>query len=203
MSRPLEISLIRHGEIIKPLPDSLIGQTDVPLSDLGQENIDALGKKLSSKRFNSIFHSPLSRCKQSAEIINKYQQTELIPLDFLKEISLGDWDGLSKQYIKNTFPNEFRTRGENITTYTPPHGESFMDLQTRVYPNFLNLIKTCQAYGYSKIAIVAHAGVNRVIIAKITNTDLSDLFSIQQDYGSITTIICESNQTPFISKSLS
>lgn len=41
----LEISLIRHGEIVKQKPDSLIGQLDVFMRDVCRRGMDELAKK--------------------------------------------------------------------------------------------------------------------------------------------------------------
>lgn len=185
----LEISLIRHGEIVRPKPDSLIGQLDVFMSDVGRRGVNELAKKIAQKQFEAIFTSPLSRCIESARIICNYQQEQPLVVDCLKEIALGEWDGLSKRYIKEKYSREFDERGQNFASFMPPGGESFIDLQERAWPCFFNIVKSCYKKKYQKIAIIAHAGVNRVIISKITNASLTHIFSIKQNYACCTPLM--------------
>lgn len=87
-------------------------------------------------------------------------------VDCLKVIGLGEWDGLSKRYVKEKYSKEFDARGQNFTNFKPLGGESIIDLQERVWPCFFNLTKGCYKKKHQRIAIIAHAGVNRVFFLK-------------------------------------
>lgn len=188
MNQFLEIFLIRHGEVVKPFPDAMVGQTDLVLSEIGEGGVENLAQKLAEKELEVIFHSPLKRCVQSSTILLKYHDVQCVSVDCLQEISLGDWDGMGKGQIRKQYPQEFKERGQDIAFYAPPNGESFSTLQNRVWPCFVNIAQDCRAKKYNQIGIVAHAGVNRVILSKIMKKSLYEIFSIQQDYSSCTCI---------------
>jgi probable phosphoglycerate mutase len=102
----------------------------------------------------------------------------------LREIDMGRWDGLGMDEVKRLFPGEFEKRGLDSVNYRPPGGESFADLRARVLPAYREII----GGNDGNIAIVSHAGVNRVILCDIMNLPLKNLFEIKQDYACINRI---------------
>ncbi|ACV64154.1 Phosphoglycerate mutase [Desulfofarcimen acetoxidans DSM 771] len=178
-----EIYLMRHGEILTQAK-RFIGQTDLPLNNRGLKQAYWWRQKLSGVIFSRIFCSDLLRSRQTAQIIAAERLASVHIIPSLREIFLGEWDGIEVEKIRSCFPKEFRMRGESIADYRPPGGESFADLQKRVVPIWDKLIKNME----ERILIVAHAGVNRVIICHILGVSLSELFRMGQDYGSLNII---------------
>ncbi len=54
-----------------------------------------------------------------------------------------------------------------------------MDLKQRVMPELIRIFRVTRG----DILVVAHAGVNRIILAHAMKIDLKDLFTIPQTYG--------------------
>lgn len=193
-----KIYLIRHGAIA--LPDRgtgrpLIGQTDPPLSSRGREQIRQTAKWLRSQEVCHIFSSPLKRCMESAAIIARRIAIEDIhKIDRLKEIHLGLWENMTKEEIDRRFPGEYQRRGEDMAHYRPPDGESFADLQQRALLA-LKEINTALAQKNTKggIAVIAHAGVNRTLLAHILDMPLGKIFALQQDYGAVHILLAGKN----------
>jgi len=180
----MNIFLIRHGEIRGAQIKRFIGATDVPLSDQGLEQARRLRRYLSAIPFDRVYSSPLERTLATASIISGLPGKEIIEKRALGEIDLGEWDGKSFSEIQRLFPREWTCRGEAITTYRPPLGESFSDLQARVVPCFKKII----ADPVPNILIAGHAGVNRVLLCYLQNRGLDRLFSIPQQYGAVNII---------------
>ncbi|MFO7749446.1 MAG: histidine phosphatase family protein [Desulfobacteraceae bacterium] len=183
----MNIFLVRHGEIRGAEVKRFIGTTDVPLSDRGIEQARLLRCYLSAIFFDRVYSSPLERTLATASIISGLPGEEIIEKKALGEIDLGQWDGKSFSKIQRLFPREWIRRGEAITTYRPPLGESFSDLQARVVPCFEEII----AHTFSNILIAGHAGVNRVLLCYLQNRGLDRLFSIPQEYGAVNIIKAE------------
>ena len=76
-------------------------------------------------------------------------------------------------------------RGEDLANFRPQNGESFNDLSNRVWPAFSHL----DVIGEKRIAVIAHSGVNRVIICKLLRIPLSNLFRFEQSYGFCNVIV--------------
>lgn len=178
------IYLLRHGEIERQSDKQLIGQVDVPLTDAGLRQAHNWSKELRSTNLERIYASDLQRCRLTAEILaqDRDQSVDLLPQ--LREISLGEWDGLSRHEVEERFPGEWGKRGADLAGYRPPAGESFADLQARVVPAFLGIIEQAQ----SDVLIVTHAGVNRVILCHILGAPLTNVFRIGQDYACLNKI---------------
>ena len=79
------------------------------------------------------------------------------------------------------FPAEWQRREKDLVTFRPPGGESFRDLAVRIEPVFNQMVQAPEG----DILIVAHAGVNRVILCRVLGMDLANLFRLGQDYGSL------------------
>ena len=63
----------------------------------------------------------------------------------------------------------------------PPDGESFEDLNTRVF----DFIKSLQIVDSQLVVLVTHAGVMRVLMAHAQGLPLEKAFDIKLDYGAV------------------
>jgi alpha-ribazole phosphatase len=177
-----EIYLLRHGAIqSKGEPKRYIGQVDVPLSAIGMRQARQWAEYFATTAFDRICCSDLTRSRQTADIIAAGRAREIEPLPALREIHLGDWDGLSYAAVKKENPQEFHCRGADIAEHRPPGGESFRDLAHRIWPAFQQLASR----PIGKTLIVGHAGVNRVILCRVLGLPLANLFRIGQEYGAL------------------
>jgi len=173
------IYLIRHGHIAATKPRRFIGRTELPLTPHGKEQITSLGKVLAGHSFDRLICSPLSRCQESGEILSRTLGTTIETENDISEIDLGAWEGLTVAEVKSEFPEEYEKRGENLAGYRPRDGESFSDLHDRVWPALLRVIEATT----SASAVVAHAGVNRVLLCHLLGMPLENMFRLPQDYG--------------------
>lgn len=175
------VYLIRHGEIAgRSKEHRFIGRLDLPLSELGREQMHRLAGHPCLQTVGKVLSSPLLRCRESAAILSSHLNcaaVEIIP--DLAEIDLGDWEGMTVGEITNRFPGEYAARGKDLAGFRPGNGESFDGLLHRCWPVFERLT-TCHDID---LAVVAHAGVNRVLLCRILAIPLGDLFRLPQDYG--------------------
>jgi len=178
--------LMRHGHVDSK--GRLLGQADILLSEQGQKQAKYWQETLADVNFQAIWCSPLQRSVQTAEIIifNKKSKLQMHKVQDLREISLGLWNGKSKDWIKNNYPELWAERGLKMDSVVPPEGESFANLAQRVLPAFLQICE--QARQYDSSLLVAHQAVNRVIIAYLLNIPLININSIFQPYASLNLI---------------
>ncbi len=173
--------LIRHGQAGDPATKRYIGQTQTRLTHLGRSQAEGLARWLAPVPLERIVCSDLERCLRTAGIIAGQHGLQPEPEVRLREIDLGDWDGKTFSEIRTSQPEAFEQRGRNLAGFRPPGGESFVDLQVRVMP-VLTAIMT-EAIG--NVAVVGHAGVNRVALCHWLGLPLSSLFQLGQDPGSL------------------
>jgi alpha-ribazole phosphatase len=178
------IYLARHGEIDFGGKKRLVGQVNLPLSEKGRQQARLLKQALTPPPFDRIYCSDLIRSLETTRIIASPEEETFQVLPHLREINLGVWDGLEVAEIRGHFPDEWEKREQDVIHYTPPRGESFVDLSRRVLPVFAQIVER----GDSRVLIVGHAGVNRVIVTQVVGMPLTHLFRLQQDFGSFTLI---------------
>jgi alpha-ribazole phosphatase len=98
----------------------------------------------------------------------------------------GDWEGYTLGQIIRDYPEEVEKRRKDPAHYAcPGGGESISRLSERIIPAFEKI--RAQQAGKETI-IVAHGGVNRVILSHALGLDLSRAFNIVQDYGCLNII---------------
>ncbi|EHQ88363.1 alpha-ribazole phosphatase [Desulfosporosinus youngiae] len=178
------IYLVRHGDIGLGREKRYIGQSDLPLSDLGKKQAILLKEMFGRVPLDNIYCSDLERAKQTAEIIALNHQ--IIPAVHaeLRELYMGDWEGRLFSEIKLKFPEQYQERGRTIAKFHSPQGESFSDCSRRVIPFFDSLIQS----GQSTLLIIGHAGINRVILCHVLGIPLEYVFRIEQSYGCVNLI---------------
>ncbi len=179
------IYLLRHGQIEGAGSRRFIGWTDPPLSDEGRKTAQKLHESLSGIVFGEILCSDLRRSRETADRIASGRL--VTTLSALREIHLGEWDGLPRNQIKTDQPEAWRRRGENMAHFRPPGGESFADLSDRILPVFRRIAEVHSGDDPNAL-IVGHAGVNRLILCHVLGMNLEHMFRLGQDYGGLTLI---------------
>jgi len=76
-------------------------------------------------------------------------------------------------------------RFQDLANFRIPGGESLMDVRARALPRLGELIEQHQGQA---LAVVAHAGVNRVVLSDALGAPFNNLFRIDQSYGCLNII---------------
>lgn len=174
---------VRHGKPEFPKGERCcIGWTDLPLSDEGRSQIEAAGRQFEKESIEKIYTSPLKRCIESAEILSG-GRIPIVVVEELKEIGMGEWEGLSFAEIKSRYPEDYEERGRDIAYFCPKGGESFVACQKRAIQAFRRISRETRG----NVILVAHAGVNRALISYLENRRLRDLLEIPQEYAGVYT----------------
>ena len=175
------VYLLRHGHIDHGCEKKYLGRTDVPLDSIGLEQACALQAYFKTIALDAILISPLQRCVQTAQILCEDRPMMYQSVEAFSEIDMGDWDNVPMAYIKSHYPKLYAQRGVNLEYFKPPNGESFHEVAKRARDAFDLLIH----HASGSILIVAHAGVNRMILTHLLDIPIHDMFSIEQPYACI------------------
>lgn len=172
------ILLARHGQVEQISPRRFIGQRDVPLDKTGRLQARILSQTLASTHLDGIWASDLSRAMDTAKPAAVGR--EIMAMPELREIRLGDWEGLTSDEVRARFPGEYEKRGADFSEYKPSGGESFRDVQKRALPALERIANLSGLH-----LVVAHGGVNRALICAILGMPLAHLMRLEQDYGHV------------------
>jgi broad specificity phosphatase PhoE len=97
------IYLARHGETAWSLSGQHTGLTDLPLTERGQRNARALGKRLQGLTFSAVLTSPLQRAARTCELAGFGTAAE-IDRD-LVEWNYGEYEGRRTVEIRAERPD--------------------------------------------------------------------------------------------------
>jgi alpha-ribazole phosphatase len=161
--------LIRHG---KPeVTGVMLGQLDPPLSGDGRTCATAA---LSRIDVEVVWTSPLSRARETAELICSHS---LVELPDLREIDQGDWTGKTWTEIEVNWPELAARKSSDWLGVAAPGGESWSGFLERVNRAW-NTIRA----GAMPAAITGHQGVNAALMYLIEGRDPLEFV---QGYGEV------------------
>lgn len=179
---PTKVLFCRHGEVETHMVGSFIGRTDTPLSDLGRHQAEAIGAYLGDAPIDAIVSSPLRRALDTAAPLARALGQKLDVRRDFREMDYGDWDGLHWHEIEARSP-DFAPRWQADPQGLPcPGGESGQTFQDRVRTALDSLL---DEFAGRQIALMGHAGVNRVVLAELLGRRFVDAFVFVQDYGCV------------------
>lgn len=158
----MELLIVRHGESVANAEGRMQGQSDYPLSELGQQQAESLGRFLrgAGYRFDACYTSPLTRARATSLALTRalgLPEAELEP--GLAELHAGSLQGLTRAEIAEHHPS-FMTRGlTGLGDFAEYGGESYDDVQRRVQLLVERLYHRHLKDAHRVLA-VAHGGVN-------------------------------------------
>jgi probable phosphoglycerate mutase len=157
----MRIYATRHGLTELNKQRRTNGQTiEDPLTHEGIEQAKKITQFL-PKKLSVIYTSDLLRARQTAEIINKQLNIELINSPELREIHLGSltgktWDEMNHEVGRN-IAKEYQSQKYD---FRPWGGESIDEVKKRV----LRLIKNIREHDSGKnVLLVTHGGIIRLL----------------------------------------
>ena len=87
----MELHLIRHGQTNWNEEGRAQGQSDSRLTEVGEQQAIALGKRISHLKFDKVFCSSSLRTRQTADLVFPRSKSDIEYLNSLREIFLGPW----------------------------------------------------------------------------------------------------------------
>lgn len=151
----MKIFITIHGQTEWNALGKLQGRQDTKLNEVGKEQASTTGKKIKNKKIDIIITSPLKRARETAEIINKQFNVEIVEDDRLMERCYGDFEGITKVELKEKkiqYPkiDDACNYLKNIDIFNM---ETMQDLCARIY-ECLDEITT--KYKDKNVLIVTH-----------------------------------------------
>ncbi|MCS7223486.1 MAG: histidine phosphatase family protein [Armatimonadetes bacterium] len=178
--------LIRHGASIWNKEQRIQGQIDVPLSDLGREQVRALARRLSGEDICACFTSPLMRAKETAHLLiqGMNRSIPLIVLEELKERQFGEWEGRLIDEVATQDPvwNDW-VKSDQMSC--PPGGETIEDFSARTW-GAIETIREQVPWG--SLMVAGHGGSLKAIICHLIGLPMSSISRMSLGNGSLTIV---------------
>ena len=181
--------LVRHGATELHSGKVVMGKYDAHLSDIGRAQMLSAGETLKAYRLQAkaLYHSPLRRARDSAELADRSLDLPLAEVPDFSEISLGAWDGRLIADVQREYPREYARRGEYLMSYRfDEESESFYMVQYRVRRALNELLKADDS---PDIVIVTHAGVIKCLYGLLHGRDIDWAFPVcRPEKGEVTVV---------------
>lgn len=135
----MKMYFVRHGETDWNVNKKIQGSADIPLNENGKRQAGELAARLVKLRREGefqavrVYTSPQLRAAETAEAVADTLELSCIPLDGLREMSLGKWEGLSWKRVCEEFPKEYRAWNSQRRYRKTPEGESYQEVVSRAF----------------------------------------------------------------------
>ena len=142
----MKLYLVRHGQSTGNIGGTLMGQSDHPLTPLGEQQARAAAARLAAVGPMPVYSSDLPRARTTAERIvagweaaDAAHAQQIILDPRLREISLGDYEGRPwQEFEADTALTEAFVADPYGTAL--PNGESLEHLEARVHAAVLDIL---------------------------------------------------------------
>jgi len=178
----LRLLLVRHGLTLSNVQARYSGQTDVPLTEVGERQAEAVGKRLAAEPLDVIVSSDLQRASKTADAIARYHSLPVWHDADLRETHLGEWEGLTYREVSVRYLEVVKHRRED-PDFPAPGGESSSQLRDRVARA---RTRWQSQYPNSTVVWVTHAGVIEVSLCLFLGIDLKHRRQFRHSNASIT-----------------
>jgi len=158
----MKIFLIRHGQTDYNKNFKLQGRIDIELNRTGFNQSEILAKRLSTYGLKKIYTSDLKRAVQTAKVIEKHTGADVRLSPLLREIDMGDWQGLDWDQIKQNYPKYYADWSQYATDMPYPGGECGNDVIKR----FQTLIGQIE-FSDANLAMVTHSGFIKTVVSSL------------------------------------
>jgi broad specificity phosphatase PhoE len=183
----LNIYLIRHGETAWNADNNrYCGRTDIPLTEKGVQQANALRQQLQSITWDGVFSSPLQRAYVTAQIASATEVTKDVRLI---EADFGAWENKTKEEFIAENPgvwNNWMT--DPSTARAGGTGETAQEIVKRVDAFFTWVQKQHTAGNF---LVAAHNGVNRFYLAHKLGMPLRNYRMLLQENSAATMFTLE------------
>lgn len=191
------ILLIRHGQTEWNRVERFRGRADVPLNDVGLAQAEATGRRVAQTwRPVAVYSSPLSRAVKTAEAVARHFDLTVQIHPGLADIDYGDWQGLTPDEARQSWPDEIDNWYNHPERARIPHGETLSELRQRAMQTIEEL--TAKHPG-DTIALVGHTVINRVILLGVLGLGNERFWRLRQDTCAINVIEAEAGDYTLVS----
>jgi broad specificity phosphatase PhoE len=182
----MRLFLARHGQSTWNEIRRFQGTVDVGLSPLGRRQAAALGQALAGVRLAAAYVSPLRRARETAEIALATADVPLVPVEGLRELTLGEWEGCTVEEVRARAGDPYRAWLAAPLDCPPPGAEPLPDVAHRVRAT-IERIATAHPDG-DDVLVVAHGGVIGVYTCHLLGCSFNRLWRLRVDNASLTVV---------------
>ena len=165
----LKLYLLRHGETAYSRTGGYCGDLDPDLTTNGEKMAAAFAKAHQAIAWDAVFVSPMKRTIATAKPLCEAIGMEMQFRDGLRELRYGKWEGLTNEFVKENYSEDY-LRWLTEPAWNPPTGgETAVQLASRAS---LAIAEIQEKYSSGNVLVVSHKATIRVILCSLLGIDL-------------------------------
>lgn len=170
----MKLMMIRHGQTDGNKNGIVYGHLDLHLNEEGLKQVAKIADQLINHHIEFIYSSPLTRTRQTAEVVSAKLNLPVTYRDELVERDFGSLNGRTWKDILEEFGPDYRHKDfRQEYDYHEFGGEDFNDVKKRVLV-FLDYLK--QTYKDNQVVLaISHAGIIRLMYHLYSDVKERDL----------------------------
>ncbi len=195
----VRLLLVRHGETDWNRQGRFQGGIDVPLNETGRQQAQQVAKFLKTVPIDFAVSSPLSRPRETAELILRHHPgVSLELIDGFREISHGAWEGKLEAEIEQLYPGELQRWREYPAEVQMPAGENLHQVWQRAIAAWDTMVQSAKTNTTQpKIGlVVGHDATNKVLLCHIAGAGAPQFWSFKQGNGAVSIVDYPSGDGP-------
>jgi phosphoserine phosphatase len=172
----LQLILLRPGSTDFDEQGRITGRLDIPLSDLGKEQVSESVLQLSGQHIDTVYCCPCQSAAETGEALAKATGSKLKKLEKLSNLDQGLWHGKLIDDVKLHQPRVYKLWQEKPETVCPPGGETLAAMRERVEATVKKVLKK---HREGVIALIAPEPLASLIRACVTDCEIGDLWAAE------------------------
>lgn len=181
-----ELILVRHGETVHNAARITQGWSDSELSENGRGQVQRLAQRLAAIQPTALYSSPLGRAMSTAQAIAAATGLEIVPLDDLREMNYGRWEGRAFLDIRRE-DEEIYLRWIADEECACPGGESHADVRRR-------LERALASVDSERPVVVAHGTAIRIAATALLGLPVMTAARFAQDNAAMNVFVRRNDQ---------
>ncbi len=180
----MRLIVVRHGETLYNIQHRITGQSDVPLSPLGERQAKLVGAYLAREKIDRIVSSDLQRAQATAQAIARPHELPVHDDADLREIAMGEWEGHNTEEISALFADSQVKWRADATHYSiPGGGENLIQVHARI---IRAVERWYTQYPDATVVWTTHGGFIGLLVCHMLSLDISRRWQFRHDNASIT-----------------
>ncbi|MEG0855258.1 MAG: histidine phosphatase family protein [Terrisporobacter sp.] len=171
------IYLVRHGQTEWNIKGKTQGHGNSNLTEKGKNQAKELADSMVTYPIDYIYSSDLGRAVETAEIVANKFDKEVIKTEALREMGFGAWEGLLIKEIQEDYKDVYNTWRNQPHLVEIPGGETLHIIKERT-DRFLKELN--EKHDEKHIVLVTHSVTARVILLSVLNSDMENIYRINQ-----------------------
>lgn len=164
--------IVRHAESDYNLQNRIQGHHDSGLTRRGQAQARALARRLSEYKIARVYSSDLGRATSTTAAVLKYLKAPLTLDPKLREIHLGDWEGMTPDEVDNLYDKGYQKWLKKPSSCVIPKSEPIAKFRRRITRRVAEI--AAQNDGKT-ILVVTHGGAITALLAEWLSADFDSL----------------------------